>query len=100
MVKARIFRSWTRSSSVQWQPTKQGYLNFLAESKILYDTIESIVAESSHPEGAFPSIIYVLNFQIATPINITSACVALNGKSHLICVTEASENWFWTIESF
>jgi len=36
----------------QWQPTKQGYLNFLAESKQVYDTLEQIVAEAPSAELA------------------------------------------------
>lgn len=31
-------------------PTHEGYLQFLAESKKVYDTLEHIVDEASHPE--------------------------------------------------
>ena len=31
-------------------PTHEGYLQFLAESKKVYDTLEHIVEEASHPE--------------------------------------------------
>lgn len=36
----------------KWQPTRQGYLNFLAESKQVYDTLEQIVAEAPSAELA------------------------------------------------
>ena len=33
----------------QWQPTKEGYLSFLIESKAVYDCMEGIVAKDSNP---------------------------------------------------
>ena len=33
----------------QWQPTKEGYLNFLVESKAVYDAMEAIVASNADP---------------------------------------------------
>jgi hypothetical protein len=39
----------------QWQPTREGYLRFLVESKVVYDTLEQIVAEASHPECECPA---------------------------------------------
>ena len=36
----------------QWQPTKEGYLKFLVESKEVFKTMEDIVQEASHPECA------------------------------------------------
>ncbi|EIE20258.1 heme oxygenase-like protein [Coccomyxa subellipsoidea C-169] len=35
-----------------WEPTRVGYLRFLAESKEVYETLENIVAEASFPEYA------------------------------------------------
>ncbi|KAK9828681.1 hypothetical protein WJX72_001504 [[Myrmecia] bisecta] len=36
----------------KWQPTREGYLRFLAESKAVYDTLEQIVADADHPDYA------------------------------------------------
>ena len=33
----------------QWQPTKEGYLKFLVESKAVYDAMEAIVASNADP---------------------------------------------------
>jgi heme oxygenase (biliverdin-producing, ferredoxin) len=33
----------------QWKPTKEGYLNFLVESKAVYDAMEKIVASNADP---------------------------------------------------
>lgn len=33
----------------QWEPTIEGYLKFLVDSKRVYDTMESIVQKASHP---------------------------------------------------
>lgn len=33
-----------------WQPTLQGYLGFLVESKVLYDALEQIMADAALPE--------------------------------------------------
>ena len=35
---------------VQWQPSREGYLRFLTESKEVYQTLEGIVAEAHHPD--------------------------------------------------
>ena len=42
------------SCSLQWQPTREGYLRFLTESKAVYEMLERIVVEASHPECARP----------------------------------------------
>ncbi|CAG9466504.1 unnamed protein product [Pedinophyceae sp. YPF-701] len=34
----------------KWTPTREGYLRFLVESKIVYDAIEDIIANSDHPD--------------------------------------------------
>ena len=34
---------------MQWQPTKEGYLRFLVESKAVYDAMEQIVASGASP---------------------------------------------------
>ncbi|CAL5228825.1 g12026 [Coccomyxa viridis] len=36
----------------QWQPSREGYLRFLTESKEVYETLEGIVAEAHHPDYA------------------------------------------------
>lgn len=33
----------------QWQPTKEGYLSFLVESKAVYDAMEGVMASGDHP---------------------------------------------------
>jgi len=33
----------------QWQPSMKGYLKFLVDSKLVYDTMESIVEKAAHP---------------------------------------------------
>ncbi|KAG0487526.1 hypothetical protein HPP92_009621 [Vanilla planifolia] len=33
----------------RWEPTVEGYLQFLVDSKVVYDTLESIVAEADYP---------------------------------------------------
>lgn len=45
------------SGMVQWQPTRQGYLNFLAESKQVYDTLERLVKEAPQEECEYKSLI-------------------------------------------
>jgi heme oxygenase len=34
----------------KWQPTREGYLKFLAESKTLFETLEDIVEAAPHPD--------------------------------------------------
>lgn len=36
----------------KWQPTREGYLRFLVESKLVYDALEQIVQQASVPEYA------------------------------------------------
>lgn len=36
----------------EWKPTKEGFLKFLVESRAVFQTLEDIVMESSHPEYA------------------------------------------------
>lgn len=33
----------------QWQPTREGYLSFLVESKAVYDAMEGVMASGAHP---------------------------------------------------
>ncbi|KAK8923769.1 hypothetical protein KSP39_PZI019104 [Platanthera zijinensis] len=33
----------------RWEPTVEGYIQFLVDSKLVYDTLESIVAEGAYP---------------------------------------------------
>ena len=42
---------------LQWQPSRKGYLRFLTESKQVYDTVESIIAEAPLPECAATSVV-------------------------------------------
>lgn len=36
----------------KWEPSHRGYLQFLAESQVVYTTLDSIIAEAEHPEYA------------------------------------------------
>ncbi|KAH9322478.1 hypothetical protein KI387_017117, partial [Taxus chinensis] len=36
----------------RWEPTIEGYLKFLVDSKLVYDTLENIVQKASHPDYA------------------------------------------------
>jgi len=36
----------------KWQPTREGYLQFLAESRLLFQTLEDIMAQAPHPDYA------------------------------------------------
>lgn len=36
----------------KWDPTVEGYLKFLVDSKVVYDTLENIVLEPPHPSYA------------------------------------------------
>lgn len=36
----------------KWDPTVEGYLKFLVDSKVVYDTLEDIVQEAPHPSYA------------------------------------------------
>ena len=38
---------------MQWQPTREGYLRFLVESKEVYNTLESIVTDAQHSDCKF-----------------------------------------------
>ena len=40
---------------VQWQPTREGYLRFLVESKEVYNTLESIVTDAQHSDCKYPA---------------------------------------------
>lgn len=33
----------------KWEPTKQGYIQFLVDSKAVYDTMEAVVTKAAHP---------------------------------------------------
>ena len=39
-----------QSSVLQWQPTREGYLKFLVESKEVYEVLEQIVQQAHKPE--------------------------------------------------
>ena len=47
---ARAICSHGDGRSTQWEPTREGYLKFLAESKALFQTLENIVEEAPHPD--------------------------------------------------
>ena len=38
----------------QWQPTREGYLKFLVESKVVYDALEQVVQQAPVPECKLP----------------------------------------------
>lgn len=40
------------ASKQKWEPTREGYLQFLADSKTLFTTLEDIVNEAPHPDYA------------------------------------------------
>lgn len=33
---------------LQWEPKLAGYMQFMAESKVVYDTFEELLADGSH----------------------------------------------------
>lgn len=37
----------------KWEPTVDGYLRFLIDSKVVYDTLEKIVQQASYPYCKF-----------------------------------------------
>ena len=41
---------------MQWKPTKEGFLRFLVESKVVYDTIERVIQEAPRPECEIPPL--------------------------------------------
>lgn len=41
----------------KWEPTVEGYLKFLVDSKLVYDTLETIVGRASFPECEFVSFL-------------------------------------------
>ena len=43
----------------QWEPTREGYLKFLAESKALFQTLENIVEEAPHPDCAHLTLLRI-----------------------------------------
>lgn len=41
---------------LQPEPTLEGYLRFLQESKIVFEFYEKTIADSTNPQGAPPSV--------------------------------------------
>lgn len=41
-----------KNPMAKWEPTREGYLRFLVESKAVYDAMEGIMKDGSHPEFA------------------------------------------------
>ena len=41
-------------NAIQWQPTREGYLKFLVESKVVYDALEQIVQQAPVSECKLP----------------------------------------------
>ena len=41
---------------LQWQPTRDGYLKFLVESKVVYDALEQVVQQAPVPECKLPTL--------------------------------------------
>lgn len=37
----------------KWEPTVEGYLRFLVDSKLVYDTLEEIISQSTFPTCEF-----------------------------------------------
>ena len=42
---------------VMWKPSMEGFLNYLVDSKLVFNTVERIVDESSHVACEWPSLI-------------------------------------------
>ena len=62
---------------LQWQPTREGYLRFLTESKQVYDTVESIIAEAPFPEceHLLSSSIHLALLLLGWPLKLLAAMV-------------------------
>lgn len=45
---------------LQWSPSLKGYLQFLAESEVVYKTFEDIMTEASHPECELVLAVWLL----------------------------------------
>ena len=74
---------------MQWQPTHQGYLNFLAESKLVYDTLEQIVAETSNPDCEINFTLHFLerHWRVTFPRFDQSPIVRdLQASSYFTCI--------------
>ncbi len=56
----------------QWAPTLNGYARFLAESKIVYQTFEDIMAGAGHPECEQRQSLLCLCPQAACPATTTA----------------------------
>lgn len=51
-----------------WSPTREGYLRFLTESKVVYDVVEKICKEGAQPEYTkFASTGEQLMFNVPAP---------------------------------
>ena len=48
---------------VTWQPSMEGFLNYLVDSKLVFNTVERIVDESSHVACEWPSLILFFSWQ-------------------------------------
>ena len=44
-----------------WKPSMEGFLNYLVDSKLVFNTVERIVDESSHVACEWPSLILFLS---------------------------------------
>ena len=51
--------------TLQWQPSREGYLRFLTESKEVYETLEGIVAEAHHPDCEHSPLRYYTDLTVA-----------------------------------
>jgi heme oxygenase len=51
----------------KWEPSIDGYLKFLVDSKLVYDTLEEIVEKASFPFCKFDSCFKVLYLMICLP---------------------------------
>ena len=45
---------------LQWEPTQEGYLRFLVESKVVYDALEQIVQNAPVPECEYQVHMHIL----------------------------------------
>lgn len=42
----------------KWEPSIKGYLQFLVDSKFVYDTLESIVQKATHPSCKLSNLMF------------------------------------------
>lgn len=46
----------------KWEPSVEGYLKFLVDSKLVYDTLEGIIVKAEYPECKFCTLICFIGY--------------------------------------